>query len=137
MDPMNKVVARMQDGTLLKGVTSDFSPMKDAFHIAEVVDGLSQAPIPVWTKDLKAVFFVKSLEGNPAYRESKDFSRPPVGRAVRVLFNDGEVMVGTTNGYKPNRPGFFLVPADPDSNNERCYVVMSAVREVRPFAPTL
>ena len=39
-------------------------------------------------------------------------------------------MVGTTQGYNPGRPGFFLIPADPQSNNERCFVVTGATQEV-------
>jgi hypothetical protein len=40
------------------------------------------------------------------------------------------VMVGSTQGYQPGRPGFFLIPADTQSNNERCFVVTAAAREV-------
>jgi hypothetical protein len=40
------------------------------------------------------------------------------------------VLVGTTTGYQPGRPGFFLEPADANSNNERCYVVTSAAEEI-------
>jgi hypothetical protein len=39
-------------------------------------------------------------------------------------------MVGTTQGYQPGRPGFFLVPADTGSNTERCYVVAAAAQEI-------
>ena len=45
-------------------------------------------------------------------------------------FADGEVLVGTTQGYQPNRPGFFLEPADSDSNIERCYAMAAAVQQV-------
>ena len=55
---------------------------------------------------------------------------PPVGRRIKVAFRDGEVLVGTTTGYQPGRPGFFLVSADVDSNNERCFVVTTAAREI-------
>ena len=37
----------------------------------------------------------------------------------------------TTQGYQPDRPGFFVVPVDPKSNNDRCFVVMAAVKAVR------
>jgi len=40
------------------------------------------------------------------------------------------VMIGTTQGYDRNRPGFFVVPVDPASNNERCFVVAAATQEV-------
>ena len=55
---------------------------------------------------------------------------PLGGKKMRVVFQDGEVLLGTTQGYQPGRPGFFLVPADPRSNNERCFVISSATREV-------
>jgi len=47
-----------------------------------------------------------------------------------VVFKDGEVMVGTTYGYRPGRAGFFVVPADADSNIQRCYVLTAATQEV-------
>jgi hypothetical protein len=80
--------------------------------------------------DLKAVFFVKSLVGNAAYHENKEFGGPASGRKVQVSFKDGEVLVGSTQGYQPDRPGFFMVPADPQSNNDRVYVVVRAVEKV-------
>jgi len=129
---MNKVVARFVDGHMLKGFTNDFMPAKDHFHVALAEAPLGSKPVDVQTKDLKALFFVKEFAGNPQHEERKDFdpSRPVVGRKIRVLFNDGEVVVGTTQGYQPGRPGFFIVPADPNSNIERCYVVSSATREI-------
>ena len=53
---------------------------------------------------------------------------------VQVTFKDGETLVGATQGYQPDRPGFFLTPADPKSNNERIFVVTKAVARVS-FAP--
>jgi hypothetical protein len=50
---------------------------------------------------------------------------------VEVTFKDGEVLVGSTLGYDPNRQGFFVFPADPKGNNIRAYVVSSAVVKVR------
>jgi len=47
-----------------------------------------------------------------------------------VVFKDGEVLMGTTTGYQPGRSGFFIVPADSGSNNERCYIVTAATKEV-------
>jgi len=57
-------------------------------------------------------------------------AHPPAGRRIRAAFKDGEVLVGTTTGYQSNRPGFFIVPADAGSNNERCYVVSAATKEI-------
>ncbi len=130
---MNRVVARFADGRVLKGMTADFFPAKDTFHLIVAGAPPETAPVEVHMHDLKALFFVKDLMGNPDYNERKEFdaAHPPVGRVIRVVFRDGEVLVGTTTGYQPGRPGFFLVPADPDSNNERCYVVSASAEDIR------
>ncbi|HSK46670.1 MAG TPA: hypothetical protein VLA05_01545 [Coriobacteriia bacterium] len=127
---MNKVVARFADGRMVKGMTADFFPNKDVFHVSESVAPVGTGPVEISTKELKALFFVKDLEGNPEYHERKEFAGPPVGRAIRVVFKDGEVMIGTTSGYQPGRPGFFVVPADPESNTERCFVISAATEEI-------
>jgi hypothetical protein len=82
--------------------------------------------------ELKAVFFVKDFIGDAQYNDRKEFAaaQVPVGRKVTVRFRDGETLVGTTQGYDRSRPGFFLVPADPHSNIERCFVVGGATAEV-------
>ena len=50
---------------------------------------------------------------------------------MEVTCKDGEVIVGSTTGYDPKRPGFFLFPIDPSANNVRVYVVASSVRTAR------
>jgi hypothetical protein len=129
---VNKVVVRYADGRTVKGTTSDFVPAKDLFHVTEAASPPGTRPLEVRTADLKAVFFVRDLAGDPQHRERNEFdpTHPVVGRHIRVEFADGEVLVGTTQGYQPNRPGFFLEPADDESNIERCYVVAAAVRNV-------
>ena len=80
-------------------------------------------PLEIQTKDLKAVFFVKDFVGNPQHDDRSAFddaTRPASGRRIRVQFKDGEVLIGTTQGYQPGRPGFFVIPADASSNTERC-----------------
>jgi hypothetical protein len=128
----NKVVARYTDGRVLKGATSDFVAAKERFHLSVPNAPAGSRPLDIDTKDLKALFFVKDFEGNPQHVEQNEFdpARPPAGRRIRVTFKDGEVLVGTTHGYQPGRPGFFLVPADVGSNIERCYVVSASTREV-------
>jgi hypothetical protein len=130
---VNKVVARFADGRMVKGMTADFFPAKDLFHVTILNDATEAQPMEIHARDLKALFFVKDFAGNPDYSERKGFdpSRPPVGRQIRVAFKDGEVLVGTTTGYQPGRPGFFLIPADPNSNNERCYVITAATEEIK------
>jgi hypothetical protein len=129
---MNQVVARFADGRILKGMTVDFFPNKSHFHVSVAGAPPGTEPVEIETQDLKALFFVRDLEGDAQYVERKEFdsTRPPAGRRIRVLFKDGEELVGTTTGYQPGRPGFFLVPADDGSNNERCFVVTAATEEV-------
>ena len=129
---MNKAVARFRDGRLVKGSTSDFVPAKELFHVAEAEAPRGSKPVPVHVKDLKAVFFVKDFTGRPDYNPTNEFEgdRTPPGRKIRVVFQDGETIVGTTQGYQPGRPGFFMVPADSAANIERCYVVAAFTSEV-------
>ena len=129
----NRVVARFLDGRVLKGQTADFLPAKPLFHVVQPPQaGAAGQVVEVRLADLKAVFFVKDLVGNAAYNEGKAFADGvrAQGRKLEVEFSDGEIIVGTTQGYQPDRPGFFVVPVDPNSNNERCFVVMAAVKKV-------
>ena len=129
---VNKVVARFADGRLVKGFTADFVAGKDCFHVSANDGPGSPKPVRIAMEALKAVFFVKDLVGNPSHKEKKEFdpATPTAGRKIRVQFKDGEVLVGTTQGYQPGRPGFFLLPADKDANIERCYVVGSAATKI-------
>jgi hypothetical protein len=128
----NKIVVRYQDGRISKGVTGDFFPNKELFHLFPVNALPGTKPIKVSIQELKAVFFVKTFEGNPEYNDKKELEadKKVVGRKIRVIFKDGEVLVGTTHGYQPGRPGFFIQPADPQSNNDRCFVISAATQEV-------
>lgn len=129
---MNKVVARFVDGRIVKGMTADFLPAKDIFHVSAADAPPGTEPVEVRTAELKALFFVKDFEGDPEYVERKAFDplHPSAGRRIKVVFEDEEVLVGTTMGYQPGRPGFFIEPVDSGSNNERCYVVSASTQEI-------
>lgn len=129
---MNKVVARFADGRMLKGTTADFLPAKDRFHLSEAEAPPGAKPTEVLVRELKALFFVREFKGDAEHVEKNEFdpAHPPAGRRIKVAFQDGEILIGTTQGYQPGRPGFFVVPADAASNIERCYIVSAATREV-------
>lgn len=127
---MNRIVARFQDGRVLKGFTADFLPAKDHFHLTAENEAAGAKPIDVRVGDLKALFFVKTFAGDPAHQEANDPAGAGPGRKIRIVFKDGEILVGTTQGYDRTRPGFFVIPSDRGSNNERCFVVAAATREV-------
>jgi hypothetical protein len=127
---VNKVAIRFKDGRVFKGATHDFMPGKAILHVHTAGSG---QVTEVKMEDLKAVFFVKTFDGRPDYCEGRQFpQKTPTakGRKIAVLFNDGELLTGYTFGYDPKRPGFFVMPTDEMCNNERVYVVRSAVREV-------
>ena len=128
--PGNKVVARFRDGKTIKGTTTDFIPTRDTFHVHPEGGGVG---VPVKHGDLKAIFFVRDYAGDPGHRPKNEYdtSKPVIGKKIKVVFADGEVIVGTTQGYQPGRPGFFVVPADPASNAERVYVLSAATRDVQ------
>ena len=126
-----KVVVRYKDGKVLKGVTQNFFPNKDRFHLF-LAEKPSDPPKEIFIRDLKAVFVVRDFGGNPDYKERKEFSggEKVFGTKIEVAFQDGEVLVGSTLGYDLKRQGFFIFPADPQSNNLRAFVVSSAVKHV-------
>lgn len=127
----SQVVARLLDGNTVKGVTSNFLPSREGFHIQTPAGDV----VAVVQSELKALYFVRNLAGDPTRRISNRFdpTRPTLGRRIEVVFEDGEVMVGTTQGYQPNRPGFFVEPADGGCNNERCFVIAKATARVTPI----
>lgn len=125
------VVARFLDGTLLKGTINDFTPNKSEYHIYEGGNERQQAS-SVPADSMKALFFVKSYEGDRTHRPAPSFrgAASQGGRRMCVRFLDGEEIIGSTMGYNPQRQGFFLIPADPDDNNVRIYVFNKAVDKV-------
>ena len=127
---MEKVVVHLKDGTLIRGTVARFPPRGSVFHIT-LVPGSTLKQIDL--SEVKAVFFVKEFRGRPGYRESKSFpgsSGSGLSGRVRVLCEDGEVLVGYCPIYHSGQAGLFLYPPDRNSNNERVYVLASAIRKL-------
>ena len=129
---MNTIVVRYVDGRVAKGTTTNFLPTKDRFNLFPDESAPGTRTQEILLSDLKAVFFVNDLVGSPTHDERNQFdpSKPVFGRKIQVVFKDGEVVVGTTQGYQPGRLGFFVVPADEESNNSRCFIVTAATKQV-------
>jgi hypothetical protein len=128
--PGSSVVARFADGRVLKGTTQDFAPHKPIFHLSVWGDPTARAlAIPIGA--LKALFFVRTYEGDSKHVENRDLtSAKGQGRKIVVTFLDGEVVSGFTTGYSNDKPGFFVIPGDPASNNARVFVVAASVKRV-------
>ena len=128
----NKVVVRFKDGKMVKGRTNDFFPNRDCFHVTEEED--TKNVIEVSISHLKAVFFVKNFNGMKDHSSHEDFTKESFakipGVKLKVTFFDGEVIYGVSTGYSPDRPGFFILPVDKDSNNNRIFVVKESTTKV-------
>jgi len=131
MHEVNKVVARLLDGSVIKGASADFFPNRSSFHVHEAGAG---AAAEVLCERLKAVFFVKDLAGNSQRQDAQGFPASPAalaaGKKIAVRFKDGELICGYTLAYTPDRSGFFMTPSDPASNNIRIYVLTHATKQV-------
>ncbi len=125
--PDNRVIARYLDGTMVRGTTFDFAPTKTSFHVD---DGQITREIEIG--DLKALFFVRDFDGDAGYHEKKGFFSSQIqGKKVMVEFLDGEVLFGYTLSYTSRGLGFFVFPGDPESNNEKVFIVHGATRRIK------
>ena len=132
MEISNLVVARYLDGRVLKGVTRDFSPNRGIFHV-DVQDGGNG--VEMRFRQLKALFFVRTLDGDPGREDVRGFVNGPAetqhGKKIAVRFRDGEFLCGYTLSWSPDREGFFLFPADADGNNQRVFVITASTLEIK------
>ena len=131
MSDLNKVVVHYLNGKILKGTTQDFFPNRPLFHLVPQAG----TPVEIRCRELKAVFFVNNLAGNQKRRDLRGFvaaaAETSYGKKIAVRFKDGELLCGYTLTYTPDRDGFFVFPADPESNNLRVYVLTAAAVEVK------
>jgi hypothetical protein len=123
----SRVVARYTDGRLVKGITMDVDPNRPTCHVRSPDGTVAEVRLG----DLKALFFVRTFEGDPTHREAMEPDPGDVrarGTTVVTLrFADGETIVGLTIRYPPTRPFFYVSPVDPKSNNIRMLVNREAV----------
>lgn len=126
----NNVVARYIDGRMVKGSSLDVAQDRPKFHVREDDGTMTQ----VLLSELKALFFVKSLDGNSEHVEGQEIDavdpRLRGSRVLEVTFHDGEKIVGLCTRYPPKGPSFFLVPVDSDSNNLRILVNSAALQDM-------
>ena len=126
----NRVVAHFLDGRVLKGASFDVSLTKATCHVQT-----STGPVEVQLSELKALFFVKDLTGDPAHQEgstiAKGDTRAVGGRRVEIRFKDGEQLVGLTPSYRLEQQFFYILPADSKSNNIRILVNRAATSSVQ------
>jgi hypothetical protein len=122
------VAVRSLDKRLRKGRTVDFRPNRSYFHLEEP-GGTEPVRIPI--RNLKGIFFLKSLGRSPSCVDRRSFvERTGTERKVWLEFRDGEKLAGWSNSVGSRRDGFYVFPADPDSNLEKAYVFRSALSRI-------
>jgi hypothetical protein len=54
----------------------------------------------------------------------------PGGQKIVVEFKDGERLWGISEQYSTKSRGFYFIPADPQENNMRIFIVNSSVKQI-------
>jgi len=126
----NKVVVRLKDKTLLKGKISNFSQSLDSFEV-ELLNGNLEI---VDIDNIKAIFFVKSFEGNKKHQYKYKDELLWEGDKLSLTFADGEKVVGYTQhlDFISNR-GLLITPADVNGNNKHIFASKSAINSMLFF----
>jgi hypothetical protein len=93
----------------------------------------SEEIVDVPTKNAKAVFFVKTFDGDLRHRALHFHEHAPIvsGLWVRVAFQDNEVIEGIirNSGDFVLEHGFFMMPTDPNGNNQLIYVLKDRLKD--------
>ena len=79
----NHVVARFADGRTVKGTSLDVDPKRPVFHVSTPEGEM----VEISMADLKALFFVRSLSGDPARADTHEVtaSDPRLRGARRLV----------------------------------------------------
>ena len=127
---VNLVVARFADGRTVKGTSLDVDPKRPLCHVRTPEGTMVQVALA----ELKALFFVKNLDGNKLRPDANAIAgtdpRLRGARLVEVKFHDGERIVAMATRYPPNQPFFFLAPVDANGNNLRILVNEAEVQSL-------
>ncbi|NIM64016.1 MAG: hypothetical protein GTN89_04015 [Acidobacteria bacterium] len=121
----------MKDGTIYKGMTHDFDPASETFHMLPAEGG--GVPVRIVSDEMKALFYVRDYIGNRDFVARKQFAEAHAAdRRAIVKFKDGEEVWGVLGeGADADNQGFFFFPVDKDDNNIRIYVIRTALEELR------
>ncbi len=122
---LDRVVLRYCDGRAIPcRLAEGFTPGNEV--VEALLDDETRASVPL--EELKAVFFLKDPRRRRVEMEldmGPEAEGP--GARARVEFTDGEIIHGRVEQYSIADRGFFLYPAARESNNEKIFVVASAL----------
>lgn len=138
----HRIVIRYEDRAV-----RGFAEMADLGSVEELLHSTQESPLEsirlrlldsqaieqVPTRDAKAVFFVKTFEGDLKHRALHFHEHAPVtqGLWVRVYFHDSEMIEGIVSNTADYvlQNGFFLMPTDPNGNNKLVYVLKGGLKD--------
>ena len=121
------VVLRFRDGrTQRVQLTGSFSPNDFEITVETETDEL----LDIQVTDLKAIFFLKDPRQRSAELAMSASREMPGTALARVEFFDGEIIRGRVQHYSVADAGFFLYPTAAESNNDRIFVVATALNTV-------
>jgi hypothetical protein len=124
------VVGSYSDGRLVRGYTSDFSPLRSHVRIAPARSATDAQP--VFLNDLDALYFMRDdpVLPNGGGAEIARESPSPYGRKVVLVLPGGEELVGSTLNYRRGH-GCFIHPSENDFGVERVFVTPGGARKLR------
>jgi len=123
---ITSVVLRFRTGSTLRcNLLNEFSVREFELEV-EDSDGEIHS---INVTDLKAVFFIKDTKQRSA-EMATDTRNLPEGAMAKVEFFDGEIIRGRVSQYTVSDTGFFLYPTASESNNDRIFVVATAIDTV-------
>lgn len=125
----NKIVVRFKDSTLLKGTVCGFSPFHKFFQLKLLGGDI----VTVNIDRIKAMFFVKSFQGDKKYTYTYKDELFWVGDKIMVNFDDGEKLIGYTQQLDCSPRGFFITPADLKGNNKYVFASKTAIQSMSFF----
>lgn len=137
---LQRVVAHFIDHSVIKGTSADVDPKRPTCHVQTADRGMLEVDLRL----VKALFFVKDLQGRREYEETRHVEpgdqRLRGSRQIEIQFADGERLGGLANRFPPIGPFFFVMPLDAQSNNIRILINREAVASMkalddRPDAP--
>jgi hypothetical protein len=131
IDNLGKVVIHTREHKIHRGFSKKEFIGDDVRILDESGDEYTFA-----VKDLKAIFFVKEFNGDPAYDEvlflRKEKPRPWLW--VHVEFEDGEIIEGRIENNEEiinGTNGFFVWISDEYANSQSVFVVKNSIRKFK------
>jgi hypothetical protein len=106
----HKVVAHFLNGRLVKGSSTSIALDRPICHVMT----RNQGVVDVTLSEVKALFFVKDLEGNRTYRDHQVIGstdrRATGAKRLQITFRDGEQLVALAPTYEGTRQFFTCSP---------------------------